>query len=153
MAQKRAPCNHLNPMLIAARDRLSSGVGILLGLTSGLFFGNREAASIIVLLAMICAVISIFALFFFVKRRNDPQEREESTSDLDIIASRYALSEREKEIMTHLVRGGSTARIAEDLFISPHTVKTHTANIYKKMGIHSRSELTALLQKSSKREM
>ena len=35
--------------------------------------------------------------------------------------------------------------IATELFISIPTVKTHTQNIYRKLDIHSRTELFALL--------
>ena len=40
-----------------------------------------------------------------------------------------------------LAKGRGTAYIQDKLYISPHTVKSHTYNIYKKMGINSREEL------------
>ena len=40
-----------------------------------------------------------------------------------------------------LAKGRGTAYIQDKLYISPHTVKSHTYNIYKKMGISSREEL------------
>lgn len=50
------------------------------------------------------------------------------------------LSTREKEILQLLVEGLSHKAIAERLFISPHTVRTHLKNIYEKLHVHSRSE-------------
>ncbi len=51
------------------------------------------------------------------------------------------LSERELEIITLIAQGLSTLEIAEKLFISPHTVKTHRKNINFKLGIHNPAEL------------
>ncbi|MCC7297504.1 MAG: response regulator transcription factor, partial [Bacteroidia bacterium] len=51
------------------------------------------------------------------------------------------LSERELEIVTLVAQGKSNAEIAEALFISPHTVKTHRKNINFKLNIHNPAEL------------
>jgi DNA-binding NarL/FixJ family response regulator len=50
------------------------------------------------------------------------------------------LSPREKDILKLLVEGLSHKAIAERLFISPHTVRTHLKNIYEKLHVHSKSE-------------
>lgn len=52
----------------------------------------------------------------------------------------FILSKRELELLDELVKGGSYTSIAKDLFLSPHTVKTHIKNIYKKLHIHTRAE-------------
>lgn len=52
------------------------------------------------------------------------------------------LTHREKEILTRLITGASNKKIAEDLFISPHTVKTHIYNVYKKLDINNRLQAT-----------
>ncbi|HEY9164625.1 MAG TPA: response regulator transcription factor [Candidatus Kryptonia bacterium] len=51
----------------------------------------------------------------------------------------YGLSEREKEILTLLVDGFTQKKIANDLFLSFHTVNTHLKNIYIKLQVHSRT--------------
>jgi DNA-binding NarL/FixJ family response regulator len=58
------------------------------------------------------------------------------------------LSERQTEVMVLAARGFSNRRIAEELFVSEATVKRHLANIYEKVGVHSRTEVvrTALLE-------
>ena len=48
------------------------------------------------------------------------------------------LTPRETEILQMLAGGYSNARIADELFISTHTVKTHLYNIYKKIEVPSR---------------
>lgn len=53
----------------------------------------------------------------------------------------YQLSDRELEIVRKLSEGLTSAQIAEVLFISEHTVKTHRKNILKKLALHSSTEL------------
>ena len=50
----------------------------------------------------------------------------------------YLLSSREVEILQMVAGGYSNLRIAEELCISPHTVRTHIYNIYKKIKVPSR---------------
>ncbi|MBK8500575.1 MAG: GAF domain-containing protein [Flavobacteriales bacterium] len=50
-----------------------------------------------------------------------------------------ALSGREKEVLLLLVSGLSNKAIAEKLFVSPGTIKTHTLNIYLKMEVGNRT--------------
>ena len=44
-----------------------------------------------------------------------------------------------------LCAGRSRSYIAETLFISENTVKTHSDRLYKKLGVHSREELQELV--------
>ncbi|MFG0381376.1 response regulator transcription factor [Pseudomonas sp. zbq_18] len=54
------------------------------------------------------------------------------------------LTAREQEVVQMLLRGHSSASVAEQLAISPGTVKIHRKNIYAKLGISSQSELLGL---------
>ncbi|KAF1053269.1 MAG: Response regulator protein TodT [Stenotrophomonas maltophilia] len=54
------------------------------------------------------------------------------------------LTAREQEVVQFLLRGHSSASVAEQLDISPGTVKIHRKNIYAKLGIGSQSELLGL---------
>lgn len=49
------------------------------------------------------------------------------------------LTEREKEVLLLLVSGIPNKLIAEKLFVSPGTIKTHTLNIYSKLEVANRS--------------
>ncbi|MGV8852173.1 MAG: LuxR C-terminal-related transcriptional regulator [Rhodoglobus sp.] len=51
-----------------------------------------------------------------------------------------SLSDRERSIARELVRGSNPTQIGEDLYISVNTVKSHLKNIYRKLGVTSRSE-------------
>jgi DNA-binding CsgD family transcriptional regulator len=49
------------------------------------------------------------------------------------------LSERELEVLTLLASGKTNSEVAADLFISVGTVKSHTGNIYRKLGAKNRA--------------
>lgn len=51
------------------------------------------------------------------------------------------LTNREREVLHGLVLGHLNKRIAHDLEISPRTVEVHRANVMKKLGVHSLSEV------------
>jgi DNA-binding NarL/FixJ family response regulator len=57
------------------------------------------------------------------------------------VAQNYNLSEREIEIIKQAISGKTSSEIANNLFISEETVKTHRKNIFKKLGIHHVTEL------------
>jgi DNA-binding NarL/FixJ family response regulator len=56
-------------------------------------------------------------------------------------ATAIELSSREAEILELLAKGMTNKHIAEQLFISPFTVKRHIENIYQKLQAHNRIEL------------
>jgi DNA-binding NarL/FixJ family response regulator len=55
------------------------------------------------------------------------------------------LTGREKEILHLLIKGLSYKEIASSIFISIETLNSHIKNIYRKLNVHSRSELAAML--------
>lgn len=68
---------------------------------------------------------------------SNPQE------DLDEIK----LSKRETEILVQLSKGLNYNAIAENLVISPSTVRKHIENIYKKLQVHNKMEAVLKAQK------
>ncbi len=52
------------------------------------------------------------------------------------------LTRRELEIVTLLVSGASNTEIAEKLFVSEHTVKSHLYNLFRKINVHNRIQAT-----------
>ena len=51
----------------------------------------------------------------------------------------HMLTEREKEVLFLLATGLPNKALAEKLFVSPGTIKTHTLNLYLKMGVANRT--------------
>lgn len=55
------------------------------------------------------------------------------------------LSEREAEVVALAAVGRRNSEIAEALFVSVDTVKTHLARSFRKLGVHNRTELSVLI--------
>ena len=67
--------------------------------------------------------------------------------DLKVFSTRYSLSPRETEVLALLLEGKKNDEIAEKLFISLSTVKTHIKAIFQKTGVRNRVEVSALCRK------
>lgn len=63
-----------------------------------------------------------------------------------LLAKEYGLSSRETEVAELIARGYTGPAIAEALFISENTMRTHNRRIYAKLGIHKKQELLSLLE-------
>jgi LuxR family transcriptional regulator, maltose regulon positive regulatory protein len=50
------------------------------------------------------------------------------------------LTEREFAVLRLLVGELSTSQIAQNLYVSPSTVRTHVKSIYRKLGVSSRKD-------------
>ncbi len=61
--------------------------------------------------------------------------------DGDADASTDGLTEREREILVLIAQGRTTAEIAAELVLSPHTVQSHRDHIMAKLDLHSKAAL------------
>ena len=67
--------------------------------------------------------------------RNSPEDAAtEHEAEVD-----HTLSTREMEILNRIVDGLNYQQIGERLFISPHTVRKHIANIYEKLHVSNKA--------------
>jgi DNA-binding NarL/FixJ family response regulator len=55
------------------------------------------------------------------------------------------LTPREREVLSYLADGADNSIIAQELFISPETVRTHVQKILGKLNVHSRLEAAAFV--------
>ena len=73
--------------------------------------------------------------------KNKLEKITSSVSD-EMLDESNSLSIREKEIIVCVVNGLTNKEIAQELFLSAHTVISHRRNIAKKLEIHSTAGLT-----------
>lgn len=76
-----------------------------------------------------------------IRHKLDRLSAEESPQEIGE-DEQQTLSAREKEIVVCVVKGMTNRSIADQLFLSTHTVITHRRNIARKLQIHSASGLT-----------
>lgn len=80
------------------------------------------------------------------KLLRNPFQSEENTNETEEIK----LSTREIDVLEQLSKGLSYTIIAENLFLSPSTVRKHIENIYSKLQVHSKLEA---IQKAKKNNL
>jgi DNA-binding NarL/FixJ family response regulator len=61
------------------------------------------------------------------------------------------LTSRERDVLQCAVDGLSNRQIARRLYLSPHTVRTHTRNMLNKLDAHSMAEMVTLARRSGMR--
>ncbi len=77
-------------------------------------------------------------------------EYQENISATDSLIEKFHISKREKQIIEEICKGKTNQQIADELFITLQTVKDHTHNIYKKVNVKNRVQLTQLFSQSLK---
>jgi DNA-binding CsgD family transcriptional regulator len=73
----------------------------------------------------------------------------ESDTRIQVFSSSHGLSRREQEVLQLLGRGLTTTAMAEELGISPHTIRDHLKHLYRKTGTKGRNELLGLISRAS----
>ncbi len=87
------------------------------------------------------ALYGIFVIYYFLRYYFSQPIVTEGPSEAFL--AKYAITEREREIILKVIQGKSNADIASELVISLATVKTHLHNIFTKTGVDSRFDLLA----------
>jgi len=70
-------------------------------------------------------------------------EPTSATGRAELFARVHGLSERESELLGHLVAGSDTREVARLMFLSEHTVQDHLKSIFAKADVHNRRVLVA----------
>jgi DNA-binding CsgD family transcriptional regulator len=66
--------------------------------------------------------------------------------NLDNFFNEHNITQREREVILLLLKGKRTKDIEKELFISYHTVKNHIHNIYQKLNVQNRIQITSLIR-------
>jgi len=64
---------------------------------------------------------------------------------VELLACRYGLTGREREIVDLIARGLDTRAVTQALSISRYTLQDHLKSIFRKTGVHTRLKLVALV--------
>ena len=89
----------------------------------------------IVVIAVLFAALGAWAGSRITARRKTPA----ATAD-EAMLQRLGISSREFDVLQLLARGLSNQEIADQLFVSPNTVKTHLKNLYDKLDVSRRTQ-------------
>ena len=152
---KRIPNLNAHPIEVSSPEALQNYIHlhtpdiVIVNPTFGGWFHNGNSIKYI---ALVCSVIDNNALKEYdesiaicddievitakINRLLHTEEEDEKDSEQE------TLSQREKEIITCVVKGMTNKAIADKLYLSIHTVITHRRNIARKLQIHSPAGLT-----------
>lgn len=138
------------PAFVTSLALALGSVVSLAGLIWVHFFGGLDDYSsvITVMVSLYCAVMLVCLGWesWNLMNASDKEQKSPDKPESAIPKSiESKLSGREFEILKYLDRGHSMIYIAEKLFISESTVRTHVKHIYAKLGVHSREELFELM--------
>jgi DNA-binding CsgD family transcriptional regulator len=59
-----------------------------------------------------------------------------------------SLTDSELKVVNLIAQGATNRSVAQQLHVTPHTVKTHVHNAFAKLGINTREQLTRLMRGS-----
>lgn len=159
---KSYPSRFLSPVIIG----LSLVAVLVQGSMVEVFRSSPSMLNLVYAVLMVALVIiylQIEPYYLYTLRRKIPEEVEhtaqkaadeapetetEISVEVEFNSVLSVLSKRELEVVDLIAGGYSNGDIAKMLFISVHTVNDHTKNIYRKLNVHSRYELTALINKT-----
>lgn len=71
---------------------------------------------------------------------------QETKPEIEDLFEKYHISKREKQIIEEICKGKTNQQIADELFITLQTVKDHTHNIFKKVEVKNRVQLTQMFR-------
>lgn len=125
------PHNHryVADMFFRREGRIIAGITILREETLGNFLSEELA-----LLRNVQPFIE-----FSLNTNYLPQRDQERKG----VAAKYALTDRELDVLEFVLRGSSNKDIANQLSLGLATIKTHLHHIFQKTGVGTRSELVA----------
>lgn len=85
-------------------------------------------------------------IFQLEKKLDSKDSANENLSQkIETLTETYNLTEREADVLQLISQGYNQKKIAESLFISLNTVKYHSRNLYEKLDVKSKTEITTKL--------
>ncbi|ANU08288.1 helix-turn-helix transcriptional regulator [Paraurantiacibacter namhicola] len=132
------------------------GTALIYGLAAGIivmvlqflhyldFVRSLPTQVYIIAIAVLFGALGIFAGYRLTPRppAADFRRNEKAAASLGLTA-------REIDVLDRLATGASNKEIARKLGVSPHTVKTHIAHVYDKLGVHGRGKAVDMARRLS----
>jgi DNA-binding CsgD family transcriptional regulator len=138
-------------VLLFSNDRIYRGAFSALSFLYPLFGLGLSSSFPLDIASYVLAILSLnaFSVLFFIDapKLEQPSPALAEPSGLERTRAKceeLGLSPREVEVTLLLLEGKRNKEIAEALFVSENTVKTHLARIFDKAGVKARSELFAI---------
>ncbi len=76
----------------------------------------------------------------FSENKLSSRSKPVSEKELTNLMNQYGISQREHEVLTLIAKGHSNKEIADSLFLSTNTIKTHSSNIFAKLDVKRRTQ-------------
>lgn len=132
---------------LAAAGLFAGRIGDVLGTSIHLLFINTGY-----LLVIVAATFFIITVFLFFRLYQQiyapaPAPQKSEQEKFEAFVSRYAFSQREREVLRLILKEKTNTEIASELFVSESTVKFHVHNILKKTGCKNRVALLEMYYK------
>ncbi|MGC6429705.1 MAG: response regulator transcription factor [Jejuia sp.] len=89
---------------------------------------------------IILLLVSVVVNFWFIKKHRAKKNSKSKTN-------KEQLTKQEQKVLDLILEERTNKEIAEALFVSLSTVKTHVNNLYKKLNVNSRDNLKSLFNK------
>ena len=116
---------------------LAAGTALLQWLDYRHLARAQSETAYIALIALIFLALGGWAALQLFGRRGPPAEPFDGNPQAQ---ASLGISPRELEVLEQLAAGLSNKEIADKLHVSPHTVKTHIARLFEKLGARRRTE-------------
>jgi DNA-binding CsgD family transcriptional regulator len=116
---------------------LAAGTGLLQWLDHRRLLGGQSELAYVALVAAAFLALGVWAGWKLLGHRAPPPPPFDGNPEAQ---AALGISPREREVLELLAAGLSNKEIAARLHLSPHTVKTHVARLFEKLGAHRRTE-------------
>jgi len=140
-----------NPARTFGVNLSANVLGVLTGSAAGMAItsaGMPDAEVAVIALSVVCVTLAMLPLVntVLVRRlKTHAYLMDETPDEPAVISPPEPLTAREQEVLPLILSGKSNKAIAESLFISESTVKSHVRSIFSKFSVSTRAELISIL--------
>jgi NarL family two-component system response regulator LiaR len=92
------------------------------------------------LVAVFFTILGVWAGLKLTRTKKEVPEIEVTKADPTELLEQYGLSTREYEVLQLMAKGHSNQEIADELFLSLNTIKTHSSNLFSKLDVKRRTQ-------------